>query len=206
MQEAEGRFLDVYCSTVSQGGVRVKRYRGMGSLDAMEKGSDARYLSDKSRLKARTPNSCLQALRCLLTPHPRDRLQLRMRAQPLSAVHPAPSACAGGPRRVRHGGGQGVHPEDHSIPHARRKAGARPGLLLRARASHALLLSTNALSSAYVCVFQGFQDLGATSEANVKELRDNGGMRLESRTVGHLSCLSSPACAGAATDCVRVRS
>lgn len=36
-----------------QNGVRVKRYRGMGSLDAMEKGSDARYLSDKSRLKVR---------------------------------------------------------------------------------------------------------------------------------------------------------
>lgn len=32
-------------------GVRVKRYRGMGSLDAMAAGSDARYLADASRLK-----------------------------------------------------------------------------------------------------------------------------------------------------------
>ena len=32
-------------------GVRVKRYRGMGSLDAMAAGSDARYLADKSKLK-----------------------------------------------------------------------------------------------------------------------------------------------------------
>lgn len=32
-------------------GKRVKRYRGMGSLEAMQQGSDTRYLSDKSRLK-----------------------------------------------------------------------------------------------------------------------------------------------------------
>ncbi|XP_031125979.1 inosine-5'-monophosphate dehydrogenase-like [Ipomoea triloba] len=32
-------------------GLRVKRYRGMGSLDAMTKGSDARYLGDKAKLK-----------------------------------------------------------------------------------------------------------------------------------------------------------
>jgi IMP dehydrogenase len=32
-------------------GVRVKKYRGMGSLDAMAAGSDARYLADKSKLK-----------------------------------------------------------------------------------------------------------------------------------------------------------
>ena len=31
--------------------MRVKRYRGMGSLDAMAKGSDSRYLSDATRLK-----------------------------------------------------------------------------------------------------------------------------------------------------------
>lgn len=32
-------------------GMRVKRYRGMGSLDAMTKGSDARYLGDTAKLK-----------------------------------------------------------------------------------------------------------------------------------------------------------
>ncbi|KAK9081635.1 hypothetical protein Syun_031418 [Stephania yunnanensis] len=30
---------------------RVKKYRGMGSLEAMMKGSDIRYLGDKSKLK-----------------------------------------------------------------------------------------------------------------------------------------------------------
>lgn len=34
-----------------QGGARVKKYRGMGSLEAMTKGSDARYLGDKAKLK-----------------------------------------------------------------------------------------------------------------------------------------------------------
>lgn len=34
-----------------QGGKRVKKYRGMGSLEAMTKGSDARYLGDKAKLK-----------------------------------------------------------------------------------------------------------------------------------------------------------
>ncbi|XP_077220514.1 aldolase-type TIM barrel family protein [Tasmannia lanceolata] len=34
-----------------QGNRRVKKYRGMGSLEAMTKGSDARYLGDKSKLK-----------------------------------------------------------------------------------------------------------------------------------------------------------
>jgi len=32
-------------------GVKVKKYRGMGSLDAMAAGSDARYLADASKLK-----------------------------------------------------------------------------------------------------------------------------------------------------------
>ncbi|XP_068656401.1 inosine-5'-monophosphate dehydrogenase 2-like [Aristolochia californica] len=34
-----------------QGDRKVKKYRGMGSLEAMTKGSDARYLGDKSKLK-----------------------------------------------------------------------------------------------------------------------------------------------------------
>lgn len=34
-----------------QDGVKLKSYRGMGSLEAMTKGSDARYLGDKTRLK-----------------------------------------------------------------------------------------------------------------------------------------------------------
>ncbi|KAI3851086.1 hypothetical protein MKX03_001089 [Papaver bracteatum] len=34
-----------------QGGHRIKKHRGMGSLEAMTKGSDSRYLGDKSKLK-----------------------------------------------------------------------------------------------------------------------------------------------------------
>ena len=34
-----------------QNGRRVKKYRGMGSLEAMTKGSDQRYLGDKTKLK-----------------------------------------------------------------------------------------------------------------------------------------------------------
>ncbi|KAJ9537591.1 hypothetical protein OSB04_030324 [Centaurea solstitialis] len=34
-----------------QGGQRVKKYRGMGSLEAMTKGSDARYLGDTAKMK-----------------------------------------------------------------------------------------------------------------------------------------------------------
>ncbi|KAK4377999.1 hypothetical protein RND71_004295 [Anisodus tanguticus] len=36
---------------VYQNGLRVKKYRGMGSLEAMTKGSDARYLGDTAKLK-----------------------------------------------------------------------------------------------------------------------------------------------------------
>ncbi|CAA3007642.1 inosine-5 -monophosphate dehydrogenase 2-like [Olea europaea subsp. europaea] len=36
---------------INQGGHRVKKYRGMGSLEAMMKGSDARYLGDTAKLK-----------------------------------------------------------------------------------------------------------------------------------------------------------
>ncbi|KAL2472050.1 Inosine-5'-monophosphate dehydrogenase 2 [Abeliophyllum distichum] len=36
---------------INQGGRRVKKYRGMGSLEAMMKGSDVRYLGDTAKLK-----------------------------------------------------------------------------------------------------------------------------------------------------------
>ncbi|XLR30171.1 hypothetical protein S83_058071 [Arachis hypogaea] len=35
-----------------QNGQRVKKYRGMGSLEAMTKGSDQRYLGDTAKLKS----------------------------------------------------------------------------------------------------------------------------------------------------------
>ncbi|GAB2225239.1 hypothetical protein Droror1_Dr00006030 [Drosera rotundifolia] len=41
-------FLDM---VFPQNGCRVKKYRGMGSLEAMTKGSDQRYLGDKEKLK-----------------------------------------------------------------------------------------------------------------------------------------------------------
>ena len=34
-----------------QNGLKIKKYRGMGSLEAMTKGSDARYLGDTAKLK-----------------------------------------------------------------------------------------------------------------------------------------------------------
>eukprot|EP01023_Acetabularia_acetabulum_P015255 TRINITY_DN17396_c0_g1_i6.p2 TRINITY_DN17396_c0_g1~~TRINITY_DN17396_c0_g1_i6.p2 ORF type:complete len:228 (+),score=46.01 TRINITY_DN17396_c0_g1_i6:757-1440(+) len=42
--EAPGQFFN-------HGGQRVKRYRGMGSLEAMQQGSDSRYHSDTQNLK-----------------------------------------------------------------------------------------------------------------------------------------------------------
>ncbi|KAL0322324.1 UNVERIFIED_CONTAM: Inosine-5'-monophosphate dehydrogenase 2 [Sesamum calycinum] len=36
---------------IADGWRRVKKHRGMGSLEAMMKGSDARYLGDKAKLK-----------------------------------------------------------------------------------------------------------------------------------------------------------
>lgn len=101
----------------TQGGVKVKRYRGMGSLEAMEKGSDARYLSDKSRLKV---------------------------AQGVSGT----VADKGSIRKI--------------IPYLMH--GAK----------------------------QGLQDLGATSQAHAKELRESGSMRLESRTVRAKSGAGQP--------------
>jgi len=46
--EAPGEYLD---GPGGPGTGRVKRYRGMGSLDAMAKGSEARYLSDTQAIK-----------------------------------------------------------------------------------------------------------------------------------------------------------
>jgi IMP dehydrogenase/GMP reductase len=40
-----------YLILLYQNGRRVKKYRGMGSLEAMTKGSDARYLGDTAKLK-----------------------------------------------------------------------------------------------------------------------------------------------------------
>merc|ERR1712060_867737 len=44
-EESPGEFF------FSEGGVRLKRYRGMGSIDAMKKGSDDRYFGSTATLK-----------------------------------------------------------------------------------------------------------------------------------------------------------
>ncbi|CAI0554649.1 unnamed protein product [Linum tenue] len=52
--EAPGQYVNKCFFTLlgmHQDGTRVKKYRGMGSLEAMSKGSDQRYLGDKSKLK-----------------------------------------------------------------------------------------------------------------------------------------------------------
>ncbi|KAL0306084.1 UNVERIFIED_CONTAM: Inosine-5'-monophosphate dehydrogenase 1 [Sesamum radiatum] len=46
-----GHIVKALTLGASTGGRRVKKYRGMGSLEAMTKGSDARYLGDKAKLK-----------------------------------------------------------------------------------------------------------------------------------------------------------
>ena len=90
-----------------QDGVRVKKYRGMGSLDAMAKGSDTRYLSESGHLKV---------------------------AQGVSGtVKDKGSVCKMIPYLI-HG------------------------------------------------VKQGFQDMGAKSNAHATELREAGDMRMETRT------------------------
>ena len=88
-------------------GVRVKKYRGMGSLDAMAKGSDTRYLSESGHLKV---------------------------AQGVSGT-------------VKDKG-----PVMKMVPYL----------------THG--------------VKQGFQDMGAKSMEHATELRNNGSMRMETRT------------------------
>jgi hypothetical protein len=52
----KGRLSQYFCGNeylilLYQNGRRVEKYRGMGSLEAMTKGSDARYLGDTAMLK-----------------------------------------------------------------------------------------------------------------------------------------------------------
>ncbi|CAN1263079.1 Inosine-5'-monophosphate dehydrogenase 2 [Linum perenne] len=47
--EAPGQYVNTVCGHQKNG--KMKKYRGMGSLEAMSQGSDQRYLGDKSKLK-----------------------------------------------------------------------------------------------------------------------------------------------------------
>lgn len=51
MFSAEAEWCDAAGEYFMVDGVRVKAYRGMGSLEAMAKGSEARYHSDTQNLK-----------------------------------------------------------------------------------------------------------------------------------------------------------
>ncbi|GAV88250.1 IMPDH domain-containing protein [Cephalotus follicularis] len=46
-----GRIASPLVSTIAKNGQRIKNYRGMGSLEAMTKGSDARYVGETAKLK-----------------------------------------------------------------------------------------------------------------------------------------------------------
>ena len=51
ISSAEAEWCDAAGEYFMVDGVRVKAYRGMGSLEAMAKGSEARYHSDTQNLK-----------------------------------------------------------------------------------------------------------------------------------------------------------
>lgn len=61
---------------VGQDGQRLKRYRGMGSLEAQAKGSDTRYLGDQSKLKVRGLSKRVETLTHRLAHHSGSRLEV----------------------------------------------------------------------------------------------------------------------------------